>query len=279
MLGAHDVTFQVGAAVLVRRVTISVASGQLLAIVGPNGAGKSTLLRLLSGGLTPTAGQVRLDGRDLAAWSASERACRRTLMSQGPSCEFAFTAHDLVMLGRTPLGRRESEGDHALVTTALLEAGVLHLAARSVPTLSGGERQRVHFARALVQIAEMRGRAVVLLDEPTASLALAHQHRLLRQCVSLAREGNAVTVILHDLNLASQYADTVAVLDAGRLAALGTPEAVLTPGLVRSVFAHESLTLPHPISGRPVLVAAHAPNSQIHAARRAASEGAHPWVQ
>jgi len=227
---------------IVEDVSLSVVPGQLLAIVGPNGAGKSTLLAAMSADLLPSAGTIRLDDRDLHRWTPLDLARRRAVMPQAARLGFSLPVHDVVALGRSPFERSHTRAENtAAVARALRVADVTHLAHRSYEALSGGEQQRVQLARAVAQLdlENAASRPILLLDEPTANLDLAHQHAVLRLAQGLTERGVAVVAILHDLGLAFTYGDLVLVLHEGRAVAHGDPHDVLTPALMRQVFAVE----------------------------------------
>jgi ABC-type hemin transport system ATPase subunit len=182
MLAAHHVTLRVGRKALLNDVSLAFNPGEVLALIGPNGAGKSTLLKAVAGELTPTTGVVELEQKPLAAWSLQERARRRAVLPQHSMLDFPFTVLEVVLLGRSPHGGGASVHDHYIARQALAAVEAAHLEQRLYPTLSGGERQRVQLARVLAQIWEPLpdGTArYLLLDEPTASLDLAHQHATL----------------------------------------------------------------------------------------------------
>lgn len=219
---------------LVRRISLELRPGRLTALVGPNGSGKSTVLKMLAGLWSPTEGEAACGTRPLQTFSRRALARCVSFVPQDSHPGFAFTVRDAVAMGRQPhLGRfeREREQDRKAIDNAMSRADVGHLADRLTTELSGGEQQRVLIARSLATESE-----VMLLDEPTASLDIAHALDVLELCVSLAAEGKSVGIAIHDLNAAAHYADRVALLSAGRIVALGLPAAVLTPGNVGSVF-------------------------------------------
>ncbi len=253
MIEIDRVGHRIGSAQILEDVSFSVRSGEVLVLVGPNGAGKSTLLSAVSGDLAPSIGEVRFDGKKATAWSKSDLARRRAVLPQQSDLSFPFSAAEVVMLGRSPWG--ESLHDRTIARMAMSLTDTLSLEDRSYPTLSGGERQRVHTARAIAQIWDVKGDRALLLDEPTASLDLAHQHGLMKLALRMAEEGCAVLCILHDLNLAAQYATRIGMLRKGRLLALDRPSAVLTAERIHEVFAVDSLVMPHPTFGCPLVVA------------------------
>ena len=229
-------------------VTLEVAAGEVLVLVGPNGAGKSTLLGVLSGERRPSRGTVTIGGRDVASIRHSELARLRSVLTQENTVSFPFLVSEVVAMGRAPWARSiEGREDVAAVADAMDAADVHHLAARRYTALSGGEKARVSLARVLAQQTP-----VVFLDEPTASLDLRHQEDVMRVARAIAAQGRGVVVVLHDLSLASAYADRLALISAGRLEAVGAPAEVLTEERVERVYG-----LPvelHLVNGRPVVV-------------------------
>jgi iron complex transport system ATP-binding protein len=219
---------------LVRGVSLSLRGGRLLALIGPNGSGKSTLLRLLGGLWRVSEGAALLGGQPLARLPRRVIARRIAYIPQDTHLDFAFTVREIVLTGRHPhLGRFEVAGarDHAAVEEAMRRADVLHLAERLVTELSGGERQRVLIARGLATEAD-----ILLLDEPTANLDVAHALDVLGLCRELASEGKTIVAALHDLNLAARFADEIALLERGRVVAHGTADSVLQNELLNRVF-------------------------------------------
>lgn len=220
---------------VLRGVDLAVAPGEMVALLGANGSGKTTLLRLLSGALPADRGMVEVAGRPVAAWTRAALARRVAVLPQQLDLPDGFRAAELVEMGRAPHARRlfgSTADDERAITRALADADALDLADRHPHELSGGERQRVLVAMALAQEPEL-----LLLDEPTLHMDLAHQVALLRAMRRLqAERGLTVLAVLHDLNLAAAFAPRVVVLHAGRVAADGDPADVLTPDLVAGVF-------------------------------------------
>ncbi|WP_407928443.1 heme ABC transporter ATP-binding protein [Deinococcus aquaedulcis] len=239
---------------VLRGVSLSLQAGELLAVLGRNGAGKSTLLAHLSGDLR--ARGVQLFGQPLPPRRPRELARRRAVLPQHTAVPFAAEVLDIVLLGRIPHGRRETPADRAMAADCLARVGLAGFGARSIQTLSGGEQQRVHLARTLAQLSGTAGDRVLLLDEPTASLDLAHQHATLRLARDLCAEGVGVLAVLHDLNLAAQYADRVLLLAGGEVLAWGPPAAALTPAHIQAAYGHEVLVTRHPCLDCPLIVSA-----------------------
>ncbi len=266
-LEGRGLTFRIGERALVAEVGLRLEPGRLAVIVGPNGAGKSTLIRLLCGEMRPSAGSVLYAGEAVERIPAWRLACMRAVLPQASRLAFPFTAREVVRIGLDGIGRGLNASARAdLVAAALVRADVGPLAERRYQSLSGGEQQRVQFARVLAQLSAGRTVAaeqVLLLDEPTASLDLTHQLALLDQATALAAEGMAVLAILHDLNLASAYADELLVMAGGRLVASGPPATVLTDDLLKRVFAVDLGVGAVPPGGRPFVL----PRGRAHSAK------------
>ncbi len=249
-IAAEAVTARLGSRTVLDAVDLRVEPGELVALVGPNGAGKTTLLRVLAGELTPQSGRVVLDDAPLASYRALELARRRAVLPQATSVEFAFTAHEVVEMGRAPhIGTAGMADDAEVIAWAMDSTDCAHLAGREFRTLSGGEQGRVNLARVLAQRT-----SYLLLDEPTAALDLRHQELVMALAASRARAGCGVAAVVHDLNLAAAYADRVGMLFDGRLLALGSPRDVLTAERLTEVYAYAVTVLEHPTRGCPLIV-------------------------
>ena len=230
MLELRNVDVRFGKRQVLSDATIDISPGEVLAIVGENGAGKSTVLRGLAGEIPPSQGCAALDGRRLSEWSPLEMARRRSVVPQSAHLAFSFNVLDVVILGRYAHHRgHPTANDRALARSALNAVAMGTFEDRPYTQLSGGERQRVQVARALAQLSGSSTPRYWLLDEPTASLDIAHQHMVLGLSRRLAADSVGVVVVLHDLNLAGRYADRVAMLKAGRVLAKG-PVDILTDG-------------------------------------------------
>jgi iron complex transport system ATP-binding protein len=227
VLQARDLTLQYDQRRVVENLTAEIPEGRVTMIVGANACGKSTLLRGLSRLLKPTGGTVTLDGKDIHSCPARELARTLGLLPQHPTAPDGITVRDLVGRGRYPYQgffRSWAEKDDAAVQRALEATDTLELAGRNVDELSGGQRQRVWIAMALAQETD-----VLLLDEPTTYLDLAHQVEVLDLVTDLNRQrGTTVAIVLHDLNLAARYADHVIALKAGQIVAEGASSSVIT---------------------------------------------------
>ena len=231
---------------LVSEVSLSLRKGEMLGVIGPNGSGKSTLLNMMAGLLRPTSGEIRLEGQPMARLRRRQIAQRLAMVSQAADCGERISVRDAVELGRTPwLGPFRPWGarDDEAVKAALLAVGMEQMAARDWSTLSGGERQRVHIARAHAQAPQ-----ILLLDEPTNHLDVHHQIAIL----DLVSQLPVTTVIaLHDMHQALRC-DRVMVMQSGRCVALGAPLDILTPALIREIFAVDAQLIAHPAGRWPL---------------------------
>jgi len=240
-----------GLADAVAGASISVRGGEMVGVIGPNAAGKSTLARLCCGLLPADAGAVILQGAEMGRLSRRERARRVAFLPQNPPHDLSFTAREVALMGRAPhLGLWSLEGPHDLerANAALSELDALDLAERPVSQLSGGERQRVFLARAFAQEA-----ALLVLDEPTAALDLAHQVLLVNALRRRARGGGGALLVLHDLALAGAACDRLLLMDRGRLVADGVPAEVLRPAILEPVYGTVIEVVPNPATGQPLV--------------------------
>lgn len=222
---------------VVSGVDFEVGAGEVVCVLGPNGAGKSTLLRVLAGLLAPHTGSVELSGRPVGRYSAKARAQEIALVPQALYSLPDLSVRDFVSQGRyayRTLFRPENEADRAAVEKALDEADLIGLGARPLASLSGGQRQRALVARALAQ--EPR---LVLVDEPTNSLDPRHQVQVFRVIAGLGCAGRAAVIVTHDLNLASQFASRIVLMDGGRVVANGSVHEVLKPEVLHPVYGED----------------------------------------
>lgn len=260
-LHADALTLRYEARTISTGLSLSIAEGSFTVIVGPNACGKSTLLRALSRLLTPAAGQVVLDGRQIGERPAKEVARRLGLLPQSAIAPDGITVADLVARGRYPhqsFLRQWSKADEAAVAAAMRATRVDTLSTRPVDELSGGQRQRVWIALVLAQETP-----ILLLDEPTTFLDIAHQIELLDLLAELNAQGRTVVAVLHDLNQACRYASHLVAMKDGAIVAEGPPAGIVTAALIEEVFRLPCIVIPDPIAKTPLVV----PRGQKRAAR------------
>jgi len=249
-LRAQNVTVTFGgASPALRSVGVTIRPGEITAIVGPNGSGKSTLLRAMGRLLRPTDGAVLLDGVDILKRPTRELARDLGILPQSPIAPDGLTVVDLVSRGRDPQRRFDqwAASDEDIVSLALEKTGMLELAHQRVDDLSGGQRQRAWIAMALAQ--ETR---VLLLDEPTTYLDVAHQLDVLELIQRMNTVDDAtIVMVLHDLSMAARYADRIIALSDGEIVADGTPQEVITPAVLATVFDLEATVILDPLTARP----------------------------
>ncbi|MEU2507969.1 ABC transporter ATP-binding protein [Streptomyces sp. NPDC007863] len=252
-LAARGLTLAYESRTVVEDLDLVVPDGKVTVIVGPNACGKSTTLRALGRLLKPVRGAVLLDGEELAKLPTKRIARSIGLLPQTPVAPEAITVADLVARGRQPhqaWWKQWSEEDERAVTEAMARTDVAALADRSVDELSGGQRQRVWIAMALAQETDL-----LLLDEPTTYLDIAHQVEVLDLVRRLNRaRGRTVVLVLHDLNQAARYADHLIAMKAGRVVAQGAPSEIVTEAMVHDVFGLPSVVVPDPVTGSPLVV-------------------------
>ncbi|MFH8496316.1 ABC transporter ATP-binding protein [Streptomyces coeruleorubidus] len=251
-LAARGVTVGYGARAVIDDLDVAIPPGVITTIIGPNGCGKSTLLRTLSRLLKPSKGTVVLDGDDIARLRTRDVARKLGLLPQAPVAPEGLTVADLVARGRHPHQswlRQWSSDDADVVERALAMTGVADLADRPVDALSGGQRQRVWISMTLAQ-----GTDLLLLDEPTTYLDLAHAMDVLDLVDDLHESGCTVVMVLHDLNLAARYSDNLIVMREGSILAQGHPRDVLTAELLHEAFGLRAKVIDDPVGDRPLIV-------------------------
>jgi iron complex transport system ATP-binding protein len=258
MLTVEKIQTGYGEKTILKDIDLTLRPGELMALIGPNGAGKSTLLRAISGVLPLHSGSIKMDGKEVIHMNEQERARKIAVVPQARNLPPAFTGKEVVSLGRTPylnwLGQLSAQ-DETIIEEAMRETDTLDFANRPINELSGGEQQRLLLARALVQQAPL-----MLLDEPTTFLDLQFQYGLMKHIHNLAHPANnnivprAVLIALHDLNMAFQFADQVALLVKGQIVKIGSSQELLDDELLSQVYKVPLTLLHDPTSGRSAIL-------------------------
>ena len=252
ILRSEGVTLAYDKRMIVENLSLDIPAGSFTAIIGPNACGKSTLLRAMAGLLAPTSGRIILDGKVIATLSPRDIAQKMGLLPQTAIAPEGITVAELVARGRyvhQRLLRRWSSMDRDAVANALHVTKIADLADRRVEQLSGGQRQRVWIAMVLAQQAPL-----ILLDEPTTYLDIAHQMDVLNLLHELNVSGRTIVAVLHDLNHAARYASHIIAMKDGMVIAAGPPAKVITPATVSEVFGLATEVIPDPVTGQPMVV-------------------------
>jgi len=251
-VAAHEVTVGYDKVVISRDLSVAIPDGSFTAIIGPNACGKSTLLRALARVITPSSGQVVLDGKVISTYRSKEVARRLGLLPQTSLAPDGIRVADLVARGRAPhqsLIQQWRTNDEDAVEAAMAATRVSDLSARLVDELSGGQRQRVWVAMLLAQQTD-----ILLLDEPTTFLDIAHQYEVLELFRDFHDDGRTIVAVLHDLNQAARYADHLIVMRDGAVVTTGRPADIITSELIGDVFDLRALVVPDPVTGTPTVV-------------------------
>lgn len=240
---------------LIRDVSLEIVPGEVHVLLGHNGAGKSTLMKTLTGERAASEGEIWFSHRPLHRWAAADLAQRRAVVQQFVELPFSMSVMDLVLLGRLAHGGQgESSEDVQIAVDSLVYSGAEHLGGRMYQTLSGGERQKVMLAKALAQIWDAPHPRALLLDEPFSNMDLSIQQEMMAILSRLSKEGTAVFLIVHDLNLASRFADRITIMRDGRILSTGTPKEVMTCALVQQAFGLPVEIWNHPKKDYPVVI-------------------------
>lgn len=253
ILTTRKLTLAYDGAYVISDLNLAIPAGKIAVLVGANGCGKSTLLRGLARLLKPRTGTVYLDGKSIFKLSTTEVAKQLGILPQGPVAPEGLTVRELVAQGRYPHQgwlQQWSQEDERITKQALITTDLVELANRPLETLSGGQRQRAWIAMALAQDTE-----ILLLDEPTTFLDLAHQVEVLDLLYDLNQaQGRTIVMVLHDLNQACRYADYLVAIAAGRIYAHGTPAQIMTEEMIRQVFMLECRIVKDPVAGTPMCI-------------------------
>lgn len=239
MLNVQNIKFRISPSLVLSDISFDVNAGELVAILGANGAGKSTLLKIITGSVKMNSGNVLINKLPLTYWPSKELSTFTAVMQQQNQLQLPFSVYEVVMMGRYPhFNRKETVEDEQIVNEVLVKTGIEKLKNRNYLTLSGGEQQRVHLARVLAQISGAKNEdpRYLFMDEPSNNLDIRHQHSALNIAKEFAQEGNCVVAVLHDLNLALQYADKIVLLKNGAMKGFGTCADIMTDASISDVY-------------------------------------------
>lgn len=257
MISAKGVSFRVGKKVLLQPTDVQFEEGRFHVIMGANGAGKSTLLKVLSGDQEPSAGNVWLGGRDLAAFGKKALALKRAVLSQHYHMAFPITVQEVVMMGRYPFYEANpAVHDREICRKAMALMEVEKFAERDYTTLSGGEAQKVQMSRVLAQIWNENGEEgkVLFLDEPVSHLDVKYQYQLMRIAKDFCRQKTTVIAILHDINLAIAFTDRILFMKEGEIRHVVEDAALLTPAIIEDTFGVQAMILQESNHPKPIVV-------------------------
>ncbi|RZJ43238.1 MAG: heme ABC transporter ATP-binding protein [Chryseobacterium sp.] len=236
-------------------VDVSLDYGEFLAIVGPNGAGKSSLLSVLANEIKQGEQEILFKEKQISAWEVRELSMHKAKFSQHNSNEIPLQVKDVVMMGRYPyFDSQPRKEDFEAMNKHLYETDVYHLRDRDYNTLSGGEKQRVHISRVMAQVENEIDKKLIFLDEPLNNLDVKHQYKALEIIKKFTDRSNSAIVVLHDLNLAAQFADKILLMKSGKISAYGTPEEVFTSENITKAYNFPCTICPHPVNSNPMII-------------------------
>lgn len=254
MIKAHQITYKHKEFHILDSVDIQLEYGEFLAIVGPNGAGKSSLLSVLANEVKSKQ-QILFKDKNISDWPVKELSKHKAKFSQHNSNDIPLEVKDVVMMGRYPyFDAQPKQEDHEAMNKMMYETDVFHLKGREYNTLSGGEKQRVHLSRVMAQLQNEIAHKLIFLDEPLNNLDVKHQYKALEIIKNFTKKANSAVVVLHDLNLAAQYADKILLMKSGRVAAYGTPEEVFTAEKISEAYNFPCTVCDHPITHNPMII-------------------------
>lgn len=255
MLTAEKISYAHRKFSILEGIDVSVNDGELLVIVGPNGAGKSTLLSVLANEMDGGSNTIFFKKKTFKQWDDKELAKSKAKFSQNNSHDIPLTVFNVVMMGRYPyFNSIPHKTDEEAVSKAMEETDVAHLTQRDYNSLSGGEKQRVHLARVLTQLDNDIQNTLVFLDEPLNNLDVLHQHRILTTIKKLTQKGHTAVMVLHDLNLAAQFADRIMLLKKGKIVSYDIPEKVFTKETISSVYNFPCTICANPVNNNPLII-------------------------
>ncbi len=254
MIKAHQISYRHKEFHILDSVDVHLGYGEFLAIVGPNGAGKSSLLSILASEVK-SKHRILFKDKNITEWKVNDLSKHKAKFSQHNSNDIPLEVKDVVMMGRYPyFDAQPAQEDYEAMNNMMYETDVFHLKEREYNTLSGGEKQRVHLSRVMAQLQNEIAHKVLFLDEPLNNLDVKHQYKALEIIKKFTEKANSAMVVLHDLNLAAQYADKVLLMKSGRVAACGTPAEVFTAENISEAYNFPCTICEHPITAKPMII-------------------------
>lgn len=256
MIKGHQINYKSQTVSIIKDVEVSVGFGEFLAIVGPNGAGKSSLLNILANEIkTDNKKNIHFKDKILADWNLEELSKHKAKFSQHNAQDIPLLVKDVVMMGRYPYFHSQPHSDdHISAEKAMAETDVTRFQEREYNSLSGGEKQRVHLARVLAQLDNNIENTLLFLDEPLNNLDIKHQYKTLELIKRFTQNNNTAIVVLHDLNLAAQFADHILLMERGEVLSYGTPEKVFTAETISKAYNFPCTICKHPVNDNTMIL-------------------------
>ena len=255
MLQAHKISYAHKKVPILDSIDVTINYGELLVIVGPNGAGKSTLLSFLANEIKGEKDAIHFKKKTFTNWNPKDLSKHKAKFSQQNSNDIPLSVKDVVMMGRYPYFNSNPHPEDITATEhAMLETDILNMQHRDYNSLSGGEKQRVHLARVLTQLDNDVMHKLVFLDEPLNNLDVSHQHKILNTLKKFTERGNTAVVVLHDLNLAAQFADSVLLMQKGKIVAHDIPDQVFTREIISKVYNFPCTICANPVNNNPIII-------------------------
>lgn len=255
MVKAHQISYKHKEFHILEGIDFSLEYGEFLAIVGPNGAGKSSLLSVLANEIKQGNQKVLFKDKPISDWEVRELSQHKAKFSQHNSNDITLDVKDVVMMGRYPyFDAQPRKEDLEAMNNMMYETDVYHLKDREYNTLSGGEKQRVHLSRVMAQLQNDIAHKLLFLDEPLNNLDVKHQYKALEIIKKFTQKANSAIVVLHDLNLAAQFADKILLMKSGKVAAHGTPQEVFTADTISKAYNFPCTICDHPITNNPMII-------------------------
>ncbi|MBB4805079.1 iron complex transport system ATP-binding protein [Chryseobacterium defluvii] len=255
MIKAHQIKYAHKEFHILDGVDVSLEYGEFLAIVGPNGAGKSSLLSVLANEIKVGKQKILFKNKPIHEWEVRELSRHKAKFSQHNSNDIPLEVKDVVMMGRYPyFDAQPGKEDYEAMNNMMYDTDIFHLKDREYNTLSGGEKQRVHLSRVMAQLQNEIAYKLVFLDEPLNNLDIKHQYKALEIIKNFTKKANSAIVVLHDLNLAAQFADKILLMKSGKVSAYGTPQDVFTIDNISDAYSFPCTICPHPINNNPMII-------------------------